>query len=90
MTHHTKRNHDAGSRFFARTAPFFRGTTRILVPEEVRLAGFAVGVGWVYCFLSRREGVSEELVSGGGQIPFFEQPVNGSLVWRAGIGWGWF
>ena len=32
-------------------------------------AGFAVGVEWVYCFLSRREGDSEELVTPGGQTP---------------------
>lgn len=35
-------------------------------------AGFAVGVDWVYCFLSRREGDSEELVTTGGQTPKFK------------------
>ena len=33
------------------------------------MGGFAVGVGGVYCFLSRREGNSEELVTAGGQNP---------------------
>jgi hypothetical protein len=35
-------------------------------------SGFAVRVEWVYCFLSRREGDSEELVTTGGQTPKFK------------------
>ena len=70
VTHRTKWNYDAGTRFFIRTAPFFRVITRIPAQGEACLGGFAVGVGWVYCFLSRREGAGEELVTGGGQIPF--------------------
>ncbi|MCU1517522.1 MAG: hypothetical protein JWQ75_2243, partial [Pseudarthrobacter sp.] len=31
-----------------------------------------MGVTWVYCFLSRREGDSEELVTAGGQTPKFK------------------
>jgi hypothetical protein len=31
--------------------------------------GFAVGPECVYCFLSRREGDSEELITAGGQTP---------------------
>ena len=41
----------------------------VLDPFE---GGFAVGVEWVYCFLSRREGDSEELVTAGGQTPKFK------------------
>ena len=37
-----------------------------------------MGVGWVYCFLSRREGAGEELVTGGGQIPFLNSLEYGS------------
>jgi hypothetical protein len=33
--------------------------------------GFAMGAEWVYCFSSRREGDSEELVTGGGETPKF-------------------
>lgn len=44
-------------------------------------AGFAVGVDWVYCFLSRREGDSEELVTTGGQPPN-SRPNSGSSLGR--------
>lgn len=41
----------------------------VLDPRKGR---FAVGIEWVYCFLSRREGDSEELVTTGGQTPKFK------------------
>ena len=43
--------------------------TRVLLGVLRVLGWVAVGVGWVYCFLSRREGDSEELVTAGGQNP---------------------
>jgi hypothetical protein len=52
-----------------RERPKNPGNSRVLL-RVLRVFGWvAVGVGWVYCFLSRREGDSEELVTAGGQIP---------------------
>jgi hypothetical protein len=41
----------------------------VLTRVRASFGWVALGVGWVYCFLSRREGDSEELVTAGGQIP---------------------
>ena len=46
-----------------------RGNSRVSVCVARVFGWVALGVGWVYCFLSRREGDSEELVTVGGQIP---------------------
>ncbi|MDQ0620790.1 hypothetical protein QFZ33_004814 [Arthrobacter globiformis] len=49
--------------------PKNRAISRVLARVRASFGWVALGVGWVYCFLSRREGDSEELVTAGGQIP---------------------
>jgi hypothetical protein len=68
--------------------PKNRGNSRI--PARVlRVFGrVAVGVGWVYCFLSRREGASGCWLPEAAKSPS-EQPGKWFATWRAVRGWGW-
>jgi hypothetical protein len=53
--------------------------------------GVAVGVGWVYCFLSRREGDQRECWEPEAANPLkFSRPGSGWRFVRCGFGWGWF
>ena len=64
---------------------------RILPGTEATLGGVAVGVGWVYCFLSRREGDQRECWEPEAANPLkFSRPGSGWRFVRCGFGWGWF
>ena len=61
--------YDGGTRLWVPMTGFGPGMAGLVALVR---GGFAVGVEWVYCFLSRREGDSEELVTAGGQTPKFK------------------
>ena len=75
---HTGANYDAGARLLGQRGPSaperrgFRGVRR----------GFAVGLGEVYCFLSRREGDSEELATGTETKPQIQDQILVALLER--------
>ena len=65
VVQHTEKKYDGGWLLECHS-PAFGAESR---GSEPRLGGFAVARVGVYCFLSRREGDSEELVTAGGQNP---------------------